>query len=104
MRTRNSVSSRAPCSRPGGCCAATRGAAAAWTTHATRRCSRDVRLPARLRPIETARAPAAACAQRTALGRAAVGVVDRRADADRAGPARTADGQADPFDAEHAGT
>ena len=85
--------------RPGACSAATRGAAAAWTTRTTRGCSRRDR---RLDP-HAARGPAPQHPRRAALDRPAVGVGDRRADDHRADPARAADGQADPLDAEHAG-
>src|SRR6185312_14932602 len=79
-------------------------AAAASTTRATRGSSDDDAAPARAHPHPArepaARRPQVAWAARN--DRAAVGVVDRRADGHRPPAARAADGQADPLDAEPA--
>src|SRR5712691_5176195 len=89
-RCGSTASSKAASSRAGACCAAIPGVAAEWIT-------RDLpRAPA------AARASLPAHPQRTAPGGPAVGVVDRRADGDRADVARTADRAPDPLDAEHA--
>src|SRR5207244_6880729 len=52
---------------------------------------------------DAARAPPQTRPERAAFGRPALGVVDRRPDDHRPDAARTADGEADPLDAEHAG-
>src|SRR4051794_38360465 len=85
-------------SRAGACSAATRGAAAGSTTSSSRGSSIDLRLA----PL-AAREPSPEHPRLAAqLGRAHLGVVDRRADPDGPAPAGAADGQADPLDAEPA--
>src|SRR5438105_365083 len=95
-RSATTGSCAARSSPAGGCCGATRGAAGVSTTSNSRGSSDDPRLPAlaaREHPPQRSRLAAR-------LGRALVGVVDRRPDRDGPAAARPADGQADPLDAE----
>ena len=95
-RCGSTASSRDRSRPPGGCSAATRGAAAGWTTH-------DRLLPRRDSADRAAREPDVLGADPHPRRDRVVVVVDRRADDHRPDPARAADGAADPLDAEPAG-